>query len=89
MKLLTAFIGICLSFILMLPLHEAQGKDGVRSGGESAAPDVQTDLHHAAAGTGDGGPVATGIASSSVGSTSNTGTSRLPAGPSREFLSDL
>ena len=73
MKLLTAFIGMCLAFILMLPLHEAQGKDGVRSGGGPAAPDVRPSPP-AAAGTGGGGHAATGIASPSVGSTSNAGT---------------
>ena len=73
MKLLTAFIGMCLAFILMLPLHEAQGKEGVVSGGGSAAPDVRPSPH-AAAGAGGGGHAATGIAPTSRGSTSNTGT---------------
>ena len=41
MKLLAVFTGICVAFILMLPFHEAQGKDGVRSG-EPAAPEVRT-----------------------------------------------
>ena len=72
MKLSTAFIGMCLTFTLMLPLHEAQGKDGVRSG-EPVGPDARPSPHEAA-GTGGGGSVATGIATPSVGSTSNTGT---------------
>lgn len=73
MKLLTAFTGMCLAFILMLPLHEAQGKDGVRSGGEPAAPDVRPSPP-AAAGAGGGGSVATGITPSPVGYTPNAGT---------------
>jgi hypothetical protein len=71
MKLLIAFTGMCLAFILMLPLHEAQGKDGVRSGGESAAPNVRPSPPAAA---GAGGQTATGGTTSSVGYTSNAGT---------------
>jgi hypothetical protein len=72
MKLLTAFIGMCLAFILMLPLHEAQGKEGVRSGGESAGSARPSP--NAAAGAGGGGHSATGTASTSLGSTSSAGT---------------
>jgi hypothetical protein len=74
MKLLAAFAGICIAFILMLPLHEAQGKEGVRSGGESAAPNVRPSPP-AFAGAGGGGQTATGGAPSSIGSAHNTGTS--------------
>jgi hypothetical protein len=73
MKRLTAFIGMCLAFILMMPLHEAQSKEGVRSGGESAARDVRPSPH-TSAGAGGGGHASTGIASASSGSTSNAGT---------------
>jgi hypothetical protein len=73
MKRLTAFIGICLAFILMLPLHEAQGKEGVRRGGASAAPDVRPSPH-TSAGAGSVGHASTGNASASSGSTSNAGT---------------
>ena len=83
MKFLTALIGTCLSFILMLPLLGAQGKDGVKSAGEHSAPDFRPSPHsapdfgpspHSAAGTGAGGTVTTGSATPSVGSTSNSGT---------------
>ena len=73
MKRLTAFIGVCLAIILILPLHEAQGKEGVVRGSGHAAPDVRPSPH-TSAGTGGGGQVATGTASTSRSSTSNAGT---------------
>jgi hypothetical protein len=73
MKRLTAFSGMCLAFILMLPLHETQGKEGVRSGGESAARNVGSSPH-TSTGAGVGGHASTGIASAPSGSTSNAGT---------------
>jgi hypothetical protein len=71
MKRLTAFIGIGLAFILILPLHEAQGKEGVVSNRGSAAPDVRPSPPAAARVS----HTATGIAPASSGSTSNAGTS--------------
>jgi hypothetical protein len=73
MKLLTAFIGMCLVFILMLPLHEAQGKEGVRSGGEPATRNGRSSPN-TTAGASSRGYVATGVTSVSRGSTSNAGT---------------
>ncbi len=73
MKRLTAFIGMYLAFILMLPLNEAQGKEGTRSGGGSAARDVRPSPHASASASG-GGQIATGTTRTSHGSTSNAGT---------------
>lgn len=73
MKLSTAFIGMCLAFILVMPLQEALGKEGIRSGGEAAARDARPSPH-TAAGAGSVGHASTGIASASSSSTSNAGT---------------
>jgi hypothetical protein len=73
MKHLTVFIAMCLAFVLMLSLHEAQSKDGVRSGGESTARGVRPSPHTSASEVG-GGHVTTGAASTPRGSTSNAGT---------------
>ncbi len=70
MKLLTAFAGMCVAFILMLPLHEARGKDGARGGGQPAAPNERPSPPAA---TGGGHGVTSSV-STSVGHTPNEGT---------------
>jgi hypothetical protein len=73
MKFLAVLTGICVAFILMIPLHEAQGKDGVRSGGQPAAPGARTSTR-AAEGGGGVNPAAIAITHPSVRPTPNAGT---------------
>jgi hypothetical protein len=74
MKYLAAFAAVCLAFTLMLPSHEAQGKDGIRAGGEPAGPSAGP-AAPARAGVGGGAPATTGAtATPAVGYTPNSGT---------------